>query len=342
MTRIFCLIACLIIGLGFLSAPASAEVVERIAAIVNDDIILLSEVEEVARSYRSMLVGIRDPDRRTAKEKEIHTKVVDSLIEDKLLQQQMKELNFSVSEREVDGAIERVMKQNNIPDQDTLKEALKQQGIEWTKYRGEVRKQLEKWQFINAKVGNRIKISDAEVELTYEKEKDSQESEYEYRASHILFRVAADDSPARDAAQRTRAEETLERLKAGEAFSQLAKELSEGPTARFGGDLGFFREGVMVKAFEDTVLALSEGETSGVVRSPFGYHIIRLTEKREVVSGGVDEAKSDIRQRLREEAMQREMAVWLKQLRGKAYVDIKFDRPPQEVEPVAVEADTPE
>ncbi len=320
------LLACLLL----LSPIARAEVVERIAAVVNDEIILLSEVKEQAQSYQSMLVGIRDPEQLTTKKNEIYTKVLDQLIEDMLLEQQLKELKFDVDEKEVDAAIERVMAQNNIPDKETLKKALFQQGIEWTEYRKQIGKQLRKWNFINAKVGNRVKISEAEVKTAYEKENISAAQEYEYRARHILFRLLKSDTAEVEQAQRQRAEDALARYRSGEDFEALARELSEGPTARFGGDLGYFRKGVMVKAFENAVLKLSVNEVSPVVKSPFGFHVIQLADKRPVPPKGYEEARAEISARLREEAMKREMKTWVQQLRSKAFIDIKMNQPPKQ------------
>lgn len=323
----------LAVGLFWPYSPGNAEVVERIAAIVNDEIILWSEVMREAEAWRGMLVGIRDPGKLMAKKKEVHHKVLDSLVEDLLLYQQIKELGMKVSEVEVDNAIKNVMDKNNIPDEATLKTALKQQGIEWKDYRESVTKQLNKWQFINAKVGSRVKISDEEVRDQYEKEMVSQVREYEYRASHILFRVAKTDKAEKTADQKERAERALVRARAGEDFAALARELSEGPTARHGGDLGYFQKGVMVRDFEHAVIQLETGEVSGVVRTPFGFHVVKLEDKRPVSVTTFEESKEKIRGRLREEEMQRQMVIWLKELRRKAFVRVLIDEEPKQVIP---------
>jgi peptidyl-prolyl cis-trans isomerase SurA len=320
---------CLILG----SLAAQAVIVERIAAVVNDEIIMMSEVEEAAQSWRSMLAGIRDPEQRQAKQKEIYMQILDALIEDRLLLQQIAELKIEISAEDVDDAIARVMEQNNIPNMTALRMALQRQGIEWEDYRVEVTKQLAKWRFIHAKFSARVKIPDEEVKAAYQKEVEQADPEYEYRARHILVRVDADASPDVRADKLQKAKEALARLKAGEDFTELAVQYSEGPTAKFGGDLGYFRKGVMVHAFEDAVVKLKIGEISDVVESPFGYHVIELTDMRPVPVRTYEQAEPELRQKLREEAMQVEMAVWLKQIRQKAFIDIKLTDPPKQVEP---------
>lgn len=320
-------VAMLVVALGllFVGGLVRAEVVERIAAVVNDDIILMSEVEEAAQSWRSVLAGIRDPEEFRAKQREIHLQVVELLIEEHLLQQQIRDLNIEIGADEVDAAIARVMEQNQIPDQAALRIALQRQGIEWDEYRTEVSKQLAKWRFIHAKFSSRVKIPEEEIRAAYQKEVEQAVPEFEYRARHILLRVPTEAPDSEREEQQRRAHEALARLAAGEDFVELSVVYSEGPTAKFGGDLGYFRKGVMVKAFEDAVLKLKVGEISGVVESPFGFHIIQLTDRRDVPMRTYEQAEPEIGQRLREEAMQHEMTAWLKQIRQKAFVKIHID-----------------
>ena len=309
----------------FAATSAQAEIVERIAAVVNDKVILLSEVNEALANTKAMLSAINDPGARMQKERELRQRVMNTLIEDLLIEQQMEELNLKISEREVDQSIKMVMERNNIPDLDTLKEALKSQGLSWEDYRKAVTKQMQKSQFINAKVGYKVKISDEEVRQAYEKEAAQEAEEFEYHARHILFRVTKDDPPTQVEEQKRKTEEALARLRAGEDFEKLAEELSGGQTSKIGGDLGFFRRGVMVREFEDAVVGLKVGEVSQPVRSNFGFHLIQLIEKRPVPVKTFEEIKGEIFSRLREEQLEREMSTWLTQLRKKAYIKIFLD-----------------
>jgi len=325
MWIIFLIVICLFAN------TAAAKVVERIAAIVNNEIILLSELEMAAQSWRSMLIGIRNPEEKLSKQREINMKVLNTLIEDKLLEQQIEELKVDVGEKEVDEAINRVMRQNKVPDLATLKMALSRQGIKWDDYKDEVRRQLRKWKFINAKFSSRVKISDEEIEAEFEKQKVKKEQKFEYRASHILFRSIEEDSQEMQEAKVAKAEAILSRIRSGEDFAKLAREFSEGPTSKYAGDLGYFREGVMVESFENAVKMLKVGEITDVVRTPFGLHIIKLTDKRAVESESEDNVRNEIRAKLREDAMKREMAVWLNQIRNKAYIDIKIEQPEKQL-----------
>lgn len=320
--RIMPLAAALLLFISPATIRAAPETVDRIAAVVGEEIILLSKVQEEALAWASILQGISDPAELERKRAEIYGEVLDQLIDDILLEQQIKELNYQVSDSEVEAAIQRIITQHNIPNVDTLKDALAKQGKSWKQYREEVKKQLRRWQFINAKVGHRVKVSDEEVREQYDKESMG-EREQEYHARHILFRVQGEE-PGLEARQKQNALDALARLRAGEDFEKLAKEISEGPTARFGGDLGWFRKGVMVKEFEDAVLSLEKGEISEAVRTPFGWHVILLDDIREVAVRSFEDMAPEIRQQLREDEMQRQMTTWLRDLRKKSFVDVKL------------------
>lgn len=311
---------------GLWGAGAHAEVVERIAALVGDDVVLLSEVRDQTQAYEASWSGLPAP-QQAAKRAEVERKVLDDIISDRLLTQQITELKVKISDQEIDEAMQEVMERNRIPDLATFKELVARQGIDWKGYREEIAKQLKRNQFIQAKVGMRIKVSDDEVRDAYDKEQSMATREYEYHARHILFR-AAKNAPADEAnAQRGKAEDARRRALAGEDFATLAQTLSEAPDARYGGDLGFFQKGVMVHEFEEAVMALGVGDISPVIRTPFGFHVIKLEERRPLPGKEFDAVKEEIRSRLREEAANREMKTYLAQLRQKAFIDIKLDKP---------------
>ncbi len=319
------------------SSPAHAVLADRIAAVVNDDIILYSEVLAAAQSWKNMLDAIPDADRREKKRREVHGKILDQMIDDRLMEQQIKEFDIKVTSKEVDKGIERIMQQNGIPDLETMKHTLKMKGIDWEEYRKEIKKQFQRMQFVQAKVGNRVRVTKEDIREAYEKEQAGQNREYEYRASHIIFRVKKDAPEEEVMHQREKAMEILGKVRAGEDFAALARTYSEGPTARNGGDLGYFQKGIMVQVFEDACVKLKVGETTDLVRTPFGFHIIKLTDKRPLAGEDFETAKGRLQGRLADEQREREMGVWMKALREKAYVRILLNDPPAPVLPSPVE-----
>lgn len=146
-----------------------------------------------------------------------------------------------------------------------------------------------------AKVSNLKDPSNSALKKYYDENKDKYKQREQLKASHVLFKVdkAATDEDKK--AKWTKAKEVYDRAKKGEDFAALAKEFSEGPTARRGGDLGKFQRGRMVKAFEDAAFALKSGEIAGPVETQFGYHVIKAFEKEPERMRTFDEVKESIK-----------------------------------------------
>ncbi len=147
-----------------------------------------------------------------------------------------------------------------------------------------------------------VDVSDTDIDAYYQTHQEAFRREEQVRARHILFKVDAQASPEEDTAIRARAERALEELQAGADFAVLAKEYSEDPaSAERGGDLGFFSRGQMVEAFEETAFTLDVGELSPLVRTPFGYHIIRVEDKTEAEVKPLIEVRQEVIAKLRDE-----------------------------------------
>ena len=142
------------------------------------------------------------------------------------------------------------------------------------------------------------------------------------KASHILIRVdpGADESAKK--ASRSELERIQKRVKKGEDFAALAREFSQGPTGIKGGDLGYFSRGRMVKSFEEAAFALNPGDVSGIVETRFGYHLIKVTDKREEGVIGFDEVKDRLHEGLKRVAVQEEVGKHVAELRKKADLEI--------------------
>jgi peptidyl-prolyl cis-trans isomerase D len=171
-----------------------------------------------------------------------------------------------------------------------------------------------------ADVAGDVPVSDDDVRAYYEAHKDEFTEPEQRRASHILFLVPEGSKPEADQAARKQAEETLKRLRAGESFAALAKQLSQDPgTKAKGGDLGYFGRGVMDKAFEASVFSLKKGEVSEPVRSAFGYHIIKLDDVKGGAAKSFESMRDPIRQRLRADKAQERFYTAAEKLNNLAY-----------------------
>jgi peptidyl-prolyl cis-trans isomerase SurA len=304
------------------AAGARAELKERIAAIVNGQPILLSDVEErvgpeLARVMQQPAGEQRDQDRN-----KLLKRGLEELVDEKLIESEASSLGLSISEEELQRALDQLARQQNPPmEVADFRQALEQQGIPWEAARDAVRRQTLMAEVLRFKVKAR-KVTDEEVQAAYATE--LQNPQYEVRARHIFIATPQNATPAQVAAAQARAEQALHRVKSGETFALVAREMSEGPTAKQGGDLGYFRRGLMLPAIEQAAFSLKPGEVSPVVKTSSGFHIVMVEDRRAIPPKPLAEVKEEIRNRLANESVFKERENYLATLRKTAQIDEKL------------------
>lgn len=265
-----------------LMAPAMAssqEVIDRIAVVVDDNIILKSEIEQYAISL-ALQLGV-DPQKQAERMEELRRQTLNELITQKVLLVKAKEDSIEVNDRQIDALLEeqigRMVRQlgSERRVEEYFGSSLKQIRRE---FRPEVEERLMV-QRLRERKDFEVQITRREVEEFYRTYRDSlPEVKRAVRISHILMSVQPNPNAAEGA--REKAEALLARLRKGEDFATLARNHSEDPgSAKNGGDLGTLERGDLVREFEEVAFALEPGEISGAVRTQFGFHIIQLIEK---------------------------------------------------------------
>ncbi|HEX4405450.1 MAG TPA: peptidylprolyl isomerase [Polyangia bacterium] len=306
-----------------LSGRADARLVEKVAAVVGDNIILASEVEEKAAPMLADASKIGDPAKRAARATALRREVLDRLIDDELILQQATDLKLSVTNEQVDQSIEEIKKQNSLDD-DQLKEALRGQGMSMAGYRADLKRQLLRYRVLNIAVGSRVSISDEEVKGYYERHmKDG--GNVQVRASHIFVAIPDGADAATVAEKQAWAKKLLDRAKGGEDFAKLAKQYSDDAATRGdGGDLGMFGKDMLPKAIEEIVFSMQPGELAGPVRADRGFHVIKLISRKVGDAKPLSAMQDDIRIQLRQKEMEKQTKSYLAELRKKTLVDIRY------------------
>jgi peptidyl-prolyl cis-trans isomerase SurA len=310
----------LFLALLLCAAAARAELKERIAAIVNGQPILLSDVEErVGPELVRLMTQPAGPQREKDRASLLHRGLTE-LVDEKLIESEASSLGLTVSEEELQRALDQLARQQNMETAD-FRQALAQQGISWDTARDTVRRQTLMAEVLRFKVKAR-KVTDEEVQAAYAAE--LQSPQYEVRARHIFVATPANATPAQQAAAQARAEQALRRVKAGETFALVAREMSEGPTAKQGGDLGYFRRGLMLPAIEQAAFSLKTGEISPVIHTSSGYHIVMVEDRRPIPPKPLEDVKEELRNRLANESVYKERENYLATLRKTAQIDEKM------------------
>lgn len=243
--------------------------------------------------------------------------ILEKLIEDEVLSQEASKAGLKVDEKEIASQLENFKKQ--IETNKDYKEYLEKNGIsdDFIKKQMEIDNLLTK---LRVDYDEKNQIPEEKIKKYYQ-ENQAEFTMDEVRASHILFKTVDDnrlplDETAKEAVK-TKAQEILDRVKAGEDFAKLAKEHSEDPgSAENGGDLNFFPRGQMVKPFEDAAFSMEVGQISGLVESNFGYHIIKVTDKKNETST-FEEVQDRIKSTLMDEAYQN----YIEELKAKTKIE---------------------
>jgi peptidyl-prolyl cis-trans isomerase SurA len=252
------------------------ELLDRVAAVVNDGVVLNSELDDQMAIVSERL---RAQKLELPPQNVLQQQVLERLILQEIQTQRAAKAGLKVPDETLNSALQDVAQRNGIP-LSQLPEALKQQGIDYAAYREDVRKELTLGLLRQRDVLQRIAITPREIDTYLEKEAKMPSADLEYDVSHILIAVPQEATPAQLDAAAKLAQEVATRAKGGEDFAKLAVAYSKSQTALDGGHLGWRKGGELPTFLADTIAKLKPGEVSDPLRTPTGFHIIRLNDMR--------------------------------------------------------------
>ncbi|MBK6686696.1 MAG: peptidylprolyl isomerase [Deltaproteobacteria bacterium] len=301
-----------------LAAPPNdgRQLLDRIVAVVNDEIITLSEVEAAAGPYL--------PQNDTeAKKQALYRDILDQLIAERLLSEQIKEAKIGITEEEVDRAIKDILRQNKIDEED-LKQAVESRGMSLGQYREDLKTQLIRLKIIDMKVRSRVVVPETDIKAEYDRQSRDEKVENLVKIRHIYFRYGDSPDPKEKARILGLATAARKRAVDGEDFGALATELSQGPTAAQGGDLGELAEAGLLPELAKVVKTMQPNTISQPIETINGVHVVRLEGRRVKESKAYAEQREQIYQRLYQKEVETQMKIWLDELRAQSAVEVRM------------------
>lgn len=299
-----------------------AVVVEKVMAIVNGDIITLTEMQEQSVPLiRKMVMESSDrsaPPRVDDTEKQ----VLKRLIDQRLQLQEARSQGITTSAAEVDAYIEDLKKNANIKSNEEFQQVLAKEGLSLPKLKKDVEDHLTILKIVGKEVRSKIIISEQDVRKAYEDEIDKFVEPTQVRLRYILISLPKDVSPEATSQEKKKAEEVLIKLKKGEDFSQVAKKDSAGPMADMGGDIGYVKKGDLHPDVDKVAFSLREGQISDIIPLPSGFVIIKVEERRTPIQPYVEVA-DQIREKMYGKRVEDKYREWAQALQAKAYVETK-------------------
>jgi len=280
MARILLTAALLLLAAASAHAQRVA-LVDRIAAVVNREVVTYSELRERRESTERQLRGQGTPLPDPAL---LERQLLERLILEKVQLQMARENGIRIDEIQLDRAIERVAQNNNLSLAD-FRRALERDGVDFARFREEVRSQIMLTRLREREVDDRIEVNDTEIDLYLAENKGDDGRGGEFNLAHILVRLPEQATPERIEQARAKAEKARAEAAAGGDFARLAASYSDGADALQGGLMGWRAEDRLPALFSDALRTLRPGGVSEVLRSPAGFHVLKLIESR---NAGVD------------------------------------------------------
>ncbi len=313
----------------FLMWPAfsGAELIDRVVAEVNDDVITLSELEKAGESYFKRIRDNAPANEVKMALEKARVEVLASLVDKMLLRQEAGKMSISVSEADIDMAIDQILARNKATIEDFRKDLAAMHMTEH-EFREDLRDQILQSKLSNYQIRSRLVITEEDIQEYYQKQytKETQESGYYILQMGFTWEKQGNlVMPGTVAKQdaRKRAEEIRDRVLDGESFKELAKSFSNLPSAKDGGDIGLLKKDEMAQYMRDTVLAMKPGEVSPIVETESVYQFFKLLSVREgdmVILAPYESVRVEIRDLLYQEEIREQYDKWVKELREKAYI----------------------
>ncbi len=301
---------------------SSEAVVDRVVAVVNQEIITLSEVEKWVPPHEEKIA----PDNRLEKRERVQVlwrQVLEKLIEEKLIDQEVKKSGIKVTSKEIEATVEEVKRRNGAT-QEELEKALAAEGLTLEAYRKQIEKGLQRKKLVGYAVKVETKVGEKEFREFYQKNMDRYRTNETFRPGHILFVIPKGATPGEIREIRKKCQNVSEKIKKGEDFGEMALLYSEDSSNKNRGDLGYFKRGELLPVFEREALRLKVGEVSGVIRTEFGFHIIKLLDRKGIDPLPFEKVKEKVQADYYESEMEKAFKQYISTLKEKSVIEIKL------------------
>jgi peptidyl-prolyl cis-trans isomerase SurA len=304
-----------------LAGPAGAqqaELVDRIVAVVNSDIITLYDLNRAFKPYEANIKALGyPPDKERETLYQVRSDLLSQLIDSQLADQQIKREQISVTQQEIDITVERIKESRSFTDEQ-LRQGLAAQGITMEEYRKEIESQILRTKLMNREIKSKVVITEEEIEAYYNEHQEKYGVDKKYYLWNLFIKASGSDKD--EALAEMQAIEY--RLTQVNSFENLVKELNETPTAVQGTDLGLYSLGDLSEELQGVVKKLKANEFSQILETNFGYQIIYVQKIEDSSAKPIGEVKDEIRQLLYDELVDNKYQDWLLELRERSHIRI--------------------
>jgi len=300
----------------------SAEVVDRIIAVVNDDIITFTELNQLFKPYADQIKARGyTPEKESKMLFKVREDILNQIIDEKLADQEIERYGIVVSKKEIDNTIESIKKANFSSDEE-LREALGKEGLSIEEYRKRIKEQKLRAKLVNIEIKSKIVITKEDIKSYYKDHIDKYIGEEKYHLLNIILKVRRLGGEAEKLGVKKKIDAILIKLKEGERFEVMASKYSESPSAKDGGDLGLFKIDELSQQLQKIVKGMKAGEFTSVIDTEQGYQIFFVQDVIRSPGKSLEEASHEIQEKLYYEIVNKKYQTWLTELRKRSYIKI--------------------
>ncbi|MDY6842636.1 MAG: peptidylprolyl isomerase [Thermodesulfobacteriota bacterium] len=300
------------------SVLAKDEPSENNVALVNGSVLTQEDLRQEIENIRQQFIRMGKPITDSQLPR-LRREALENLINLELLYQESQKQAIEVKKKEVDTQLSKIKSQ--FPSEAKFKEELEKLNLSEATLKSQIKRGMTVQKFVDEQFAQKITVSQKDMQEYYTKHPDFFKQQEQVRAQHILIKVdpGADESKKADAYKQI--EQINKKIQNGQDFATLAKEFSQCPSSTKGGDLNYFGRGQMVKPFEEAAFALKPNEVSNIVETRFGYHLIKVIDKKPEMTLHYDDVKGKIEQYLKKEKVYEKIDTYVSTLKEKAHIE---------------------
>jgi parvulin-like peptidyl-prolyl isomerase len=312
-------------GVILLCAPVGAEVVDRIIAVVNDDIITLYEFNAAFEPYLKNIDNTYKGNDKETVIKQTRSAFLQRLVDNILIEQEGKKSGTGViiKDEEVMDVIRDIMSKQKMSMQDFLKNLAKE-GNSLDSVKKEIRTQMIRARLLRREIKSKVIVTDEEIGEYYNKNRQDYEGEETVRIKQLLLLKPPKADSNAITQVRTGAMQLHKRVMAGESFDLLIVKYSQGPAAAQGGDVGFVGRGTIIPEVEKVAFSLPVGQISEVIESSVGFHIIQVVDKKGAGLKPITAVREEIKTKIEDEKLDKKFEEWIASIRAKSHIEVKL------------------
>ena len=306
------LVATICLGTAWAETESSKKTIDKIVAIVNQDIILLSDFNEFKAGLAVELK--KDPTNHEIDHpEEFQKRVLQQMIEEKLIQQQVKSMGLEATDSQLENVVDEVMKSNGLQNRKELERALRSENITYDQFVEQYKNRIGRSNLVNQTIRPKIKISDDEIQAELQKKNQASSKTVQYRVSMIFLSKANTDLQKMQQLQKT--------FKTTDDFTKSATQLTEGPGKDAGGDLGWTDPKDLQPALSSELVKLKKGEISPVIQTDTGFYVLACTDQKIKQSDQDEKAKEQVQDEMMNTLLTKNLNQYIADLKRKAHIE---------------------